>query len=116
MADFDETGNPIPTTAPKVSGAPYVERVNNTLMREGECFCMNCRAKWVARAPKDVDYLGCPECGLMRGRFYLPYQKPDVRHWVCECGCDLFMMTTTNIYCPNCGRDQDFVPHVPTQE
>lgn len=79
-------------------------------MVEGEAFCLNCQAKWHARAPSGTEYMQCPECHLVKGKFFLPFMKTDKRHWVCDCGNSLFSVTVDSIYCPNCGKDQEFYP------
>jgi len=90
-------------------GSPRAER--ETQFREDEVFCLECHHRWRARAPKDVDFLECPNCGLMRGKWYLPFIQTHSPHWVCDCGNNLFLLSAGGIYCPNCGKDQDYRPH-----
>ena len=79
--------------------------------KTGLVHCMNCKAQWKARAPADTNVLECPECGLMRGTWYMPFMNVSREHWACECGNDLFRITADEIYCPNCGKEQEFRPH-----
>lgn len=69
----------------------------------GTAICLDCKHEWVAVAPADMQWLECPSCGLVRGRFKFQFEK-DCKHWVCNCGNDLFHVTPEGTYCPNCGE------------
>lgn len=68
----------------------------------GLAVCLDCKHEWQAVAPADIQWLECPECGLVRGRFKFQFEK-DCKHLVCDCGNDLFHVTLEGTYCPNCG-------------
>lgn len=72
---------------------------------EGECFCLDCKHKWVGIAPRGVVWLECPKCGLVRGRFKYQIERAG-HHWFCNCGNELFCVTPDGYYCPNCGEWQ----------
>lgn len=75
----------------------------------GKARCCACRHDWIAAAPVGVDWLECPECGLMKGRFYYHALPPaDGDMWVCACGCDVFHVTRAAAFCINCGTEQLF--------
>jgi predicted RNA-binding Zn-ribbon protein involved in translation (DUF1610 family) len=71
----------------------------------GTARCISCERQWEAVAPTGTVWLECPACGLLRGRFVYPCERPDP-HWICGCGNELFHMTPDGIYCPNCGEWQ----------
>lgn len=76
----------------------------------GICRCINCTHEWVGVIPEGDDlnmWLECPSCGCHKGRMKgrMEVQAP---HWHCNCGNDLFHVTPDWIYCPNCGREQEF--------
>ena len=69
----------------------------------GTAKCLDCKHEWEAVAPTATEYLECPNCLLMLGRFKFTYLYTDQYHWTCKCGNDLFHITKTGVYCPNCG-------------
>ncbi len=69
----------------------------------GKAVCINCRYDWEAVAPAGVEWLECPQCHLMRGKFFHEHLRTSEMHWHCHCGNDLFYMTPNGMYCPNCG-------------
>lgn len=77
----------------------------------GEARCIDCRHEWVAVVPvseyNEFGWLDCPSCGCHKGRFKQPFYF-GTEHWICGCGNDLFQANRTHIYCPNCGREQNF--------
>jgi len=81
-------------------------REENSPHVAGEAKCMDCGHRWVAVAPTAIELLECPSCELVRGRFIHPYERHEVEHWTCGCGCDLFHVTPSGLYCPGCGADQ----------
>lgn len=68
----------------------------------GEAICLDCKHKWVAVAPTGVQWMECPKCSLVRGRFVYQHSREEP-HWTCNCGNDLFHATKDGMYCPNCG-------------
>lgn len=64
---------------------------------------MSCGHKWQAVAETLVDWLECPGCHLVKGRFKYPHEHSE-DHWQCGCGNDLFHVTVNRAYCPNCGN------------
>jgi exosome complex RNA-binding protein Csl4 len=85
----------------QLSGYKVKEETESTVT--GKAVCVNCRYEWTAVAPTGVDWLECPECHLMKGRFFYDCVREDKEHWYCHCGNDLFYMTPDGMYCPNCG-------------
>lgn len=75
----------------------------------GQAHCAACRHEWEAAAPIGVDWLECPSCHLMKGRFMHPVTGfPDDAIWVCLCGCDVFRIALKEFFCVNCGTPQRF--------
>ena len=73
----------------------------------GSARCLAFGHDWVAAAPIGLEWLECPTCRLVRGRFVYPVQRGG-EEWACNCGCTLFKVNRVGIYCPNCGADQRF--------
>lgn len=82
-------------------------REENSPHLSGAAHCLNCQHDFQAVAPVGTTWLDCPACKLKRAR-YLERVQNNCQHWTCKCGCDLFYITPTNYYCPNCGTSQDF--------
>ena len=74
---------------------------------QGAARCLDCKHEWQGVAPEATEWLECPSCSLVRGRFIHPHYRND-SHWQCGCGNDLFQVTVEGTYCPNCGAWQDF--------
>jgi Zn finger protein HypA/HybF involved in hydrogenase expression len=74
----------------------------------GEARCLACKHEWVAAAPIGTDWLECPECGTLKGRFIRHCEPEEGIRWRCQCGNDLFQVYETGILCPNCGTPQSF--------
>lgn len=72
----------------------------------GPARCLDCKHEWVAVAPVGTIWMECPKCSLIRGRFVNQVER-DGDHWVCNCGNDLFYVTSDGAYCPNCGGWHD---------
>lgn len=92
--------NNVVAFVPKQETAPHLS---------GKARCCACRHDWVAVTPVGTDWLECPECHLMKGRYIhaaIPQLGTDV--WECGCGCDVFMVSRTAAYCVNCGSEQLF--------
>ena len=73
--------------------------------KTGDARCLACRHEWTAVAPLDADWLDCPSCTLVRGRFVGPCEREGLQ-WACNCGNDLFHLTPDGIYCPHCAAWQ----------
>lgn len=71
----------------------------------GKATCLDCRHQWAGVAPVGTVWLECPNCRLLRGRFLNPVER-EGPHWQCNCGCDLFYVTDSGMYCPDCGAWQ----------
>lgn len=72
----------------------------------GPALCLSCRHTWQGVWPEGTRWLECPSCGLTRGAALLPI-APET-FWVCACGFHLFYVGPDGLYCPNCGKMQDF--------
>jgi hypothetical protein len=73
----------------------------------GDAVCLDCKHEWVAVSSVANEWLECPACLLLRGRFKFPFSIGD-KHWTCNCGNDLFRINEKCTYCPNCGEEQKF--------
>jgi len=74
----------------------------------GLALCMGCRYEWDTVAPLKTEWLECPKCGLVKGRFKYNYMTGDtMTAWECDCGNDLFHITPDGVFCPNCGNWQE---------
>ena len=73
---------------------------------QGRALCLDCHYGWQAVTPTGTVWMFCPKCGLERGRFVAHTEIESGHHWTCRCGCDLFYVTPTAFYCPNCGAEQ----------
>jgi hypothetical protein len=73
----------------------------------GRAVCIGCKHVWQAVAPVGTVELECPACGLEKGR-YAGLVETATRRWTCNCGNDLFHITTDDIYCVGCGAVQKF--------
>lgn len=69
----------------------------------GEARCTSCRHEWVAVAPVGVDWLECPACSLMKGRYVHPIVRGGVI-FECYCGTDVFHIAPAGPYCTGCGK------------
>ena len=68
----------------------------------GQAFCLFCDYEWTATASAGVAVLECPSCGAMKGIFKYLCER-DEPHWICNCGNDLFKVTSEGYYCIICG-------------
>lgn len=84
---------------------PKPEPEGSGITTQGVCLCLDCRHEWNGVADVETDWLECPNCGLVRGRFKCWHVHQEEDHWTCKCGNDMFCITTERTYCPNCGRD-----------
>jgi phage FluMu protein Com len=70
----------------------------------GEAFCLNCLHEWVAVAPTGTIELECPKCKTMKGLYKFPFHPPEGTYMrECNCGNQLFYLTTEGHMCANCG-------------
>ena len=74
----------------------------------GDAFCMQCNHTWAAVAPVGTVSLECPACATQKGLFKFPVQTAEPEVWTCHCDNQLFNVTPKGIFCPNCGRYQEF--------
>ena len=69
--------------------------------------CCVCRHEWVAVAPLGTDWLECPDCHLMKGRYLHPKVPCDGFEMLsCACGCDVFRVTEKWAFCIHCGTER----------
>lgn len=75
----------------------------------GEAFCIQCGYEWIAVAPVGTTQLACPECATMKGLWKFPF-APSVGTLVreCNCGNQLFYLTTEGHLCAKCGTYQGY--------
>jgi Zn finger protein HypA/HybF involved in hydrogenase expression len=73
---------------------------------EGKARCLDCKHEWEAVAPAGTEWLECPECHSIKGRFVYHFEPETFTKWVCNCGNDLFYATPDGYFCPNCGEWQ----------
>jgi len=69
---------------------------------QGAAFCFACDHEWQAVAPVGTVELECPSCRAMKGRYRCEIVPEGVVK-TCECGCQMFYITTDGTWCPNCG-------------
>lgn len=74
----------------------------------GKARCCSCKHDWMAVSPVGTDWLECPACYLMKGRYMHPALPDADNIWQCACGCDVFHITRLAAYCINCGTEQRF--------
>jgi hypothetical protein len=75
----------------------------------GTAFCLSCKHTWAAVAPIGVGALECPACERVTGHWkfeFYPSEGQMVRE--CNCGNQLFYMTTEGHMCANCGVYQRY--------
>lgn len=87
------------------SPSEYAEHLN------GKARCMACRHEWQAVAPVGVNWMECPACGTMKGRYMhpaVPYR--DEKVWECACGCIDFIILASppRAFCVGCATEQRF--------
>lgn len=73
----------------------------------GKARCYDCGHNWVAVAPVGETRLECPDCHGGRG-FWIEKALRGGPHWRCACGSEHFCVTPDFIYCPCCGKKQQF--------
>ncbi len=73
----------------------------------GNARCSTCKHEWIAVAPIGEDWLECPGCNEVKGRF-VHDAVPNDDVWVCKCGCDVFRVTRNAAFCIHCGNRQSF--------
>lgn len=75
----------------------------------GAARCLACKHEWQAVAPRSTDWLECPTCTMVKGRFVYHYVPREGREkWECACGNDLLNVLRDGVFCPACGADQEF--------
>lgn len=102
----DDAGS-IPAPAPIIDLSAY--RKERQVLEDvivGEVLCVECKHRWIAEAPTGVEWFECPQCHLMKGKFFYAIKNNTESHWACNCGNDLFYITPDRIYCPKCGETQ----------
>ena len=70
----------------------------------GIALCTSCKHEWPAILPVGINWLECPECGLFSGRLKYKILREDYPHFQCNCGNQLFYLTPSGNYCPECGQ------------
>lgn len=76
-------------------------KLQNVLLDYGDAKCMACKHEWNAVVPTGVFEFQCPNCELMKGAFNKSVD-PDEDVFRCKCGCDLWLVTASGVYCGNC--------------
>lgn len=66
--------------------------------------CLACKFEQHATAPVGWVFIDCPCCGTERFTNKYTYVKSDTV-FTCKCGCDVFSITPSRLFCPNCGQD-----------
>jgi len=76
----------------------------------GKARCLHCKHEWEAVSPIGVySELECPSCHLFRGIFKATCGAAQgEQRWVCNCGCDVFVLFQPVFRCINCGTSQSF--------
>lgn len=75
----------------------------------GEAFCIGCGHEWFAVAETGTTSLECPSCKTHKGRFRFEfYPSPGQMVRECNCGNQLFYLTTEGHMCANCGTYQRY--------
>jgi hypothetical protein len=74
----------------------------------GKMFCVDCKHEWDAVVPIGTDYCECPECHRFMGRHKYSFMLQKSAIWQCACENSLFEVTMEGIFCPSCGRYQEF--------
>lgn len=69
----------------------------------GEAKCLACGFEWIAVAEIGCTALECPKCGCDRGRTKGPCWPADGTVFVCNCGCDVFVLRRSGALCIGCG-------------
>lgn len=73
----------------------------------GKAKCTACGHGWAAVAPVGTDRLECPNCKTLRG-VWLAFctGREGIAFRVCQCGCDVFVLSVEELVCTACGRFQ----------
>jgi hypothetical protein len=71
----------------------------------GPVRCLNCKHEWIAIAPMGTfAELECPECGFLKGIYVGLFDVEDgVERFLCNCGCDCFLIMVGQFQCIQCG-------------
>lgn len=75
----------------------------------GAAFCLGCGHNWSAVVPLGTTQLECPKCHTLKGKLKFEFYPPEgslVRE--CNCGNQLFYLTTEGHMCANCGTYQAY--------
>lgn len=89
---------------------PFPDKTDeeNSLCLHGPMKCFHCKHEWTGFA-EDYDFNECPNCGLFKGVLTGNMLKKDQKHFICNCGCDIYRIPQDGyIYCVNCGHDVVF--------
>lgn len=93
----------------KFDQLPANEGEDDKQWAAGVAVCMGCRHEWPAVVPLGTSDFECPSCFAKKG--HMKYQiLRDESEWTCACGNDLFRVTPSHIYCPNCGTIPELPP------
>ena len=78
----------------------------------GPIRCMHCTHEWVGVTPVGAyAELECPACGLHKGvRMGCIMLSPGKLRWVCNCGCDVFILADAAPVCIQCGTLSTWEP------
>lgn len=92
-----------------MSVIPFQRREPEQQHGAGQAFCIGCCHEWAAVAPTGTTQLECPACHAHKGHWkfeFAPAEGQLVRE--CDCGNQLFYLTTDGHLCANCGIYQGY--------
>lgn len=73
----------------------------------GKAICMSCKHEEITVAPVGIIDMECSSCGSMKSRWKYEF-RPDEDISTCNCGNQMFYMTRSGHFCPNCGQYQKY--------
>jgi hypothetical protein len=71
----------------------------------GSAICLQCGHTFQSIAPAGVHAFECPSCHTNKAVFQNGIEPPIF--YVCECGCNLFVLSEYGSICWKCGQDVD---------
>lgn len=71
----------------------------------GELHCLACDHSWIGTAPAGQTWMDCPRCGRKTAEWAMA-ENGALAAWACLCGCTVFRVRKTGIFCLHCGEEQ----------